>query len=81
VNLCYNEIITKLLDQAIAKAKALFDENQNAIALTILSDVAAATEPLDEETRAAIREGLEQARRGEFVPEEEMDAFWKRHGL
>jgi uncharacterized protein YbjT (DUF2867 family) len=34
--------------------------------------------PSDDEW-AAIQEGLEQARRGEFVPEEEMDAFWKRH--
>jgi predicted transcriptional regulator len=37
--------------------------------------------PIDDETRAAIREGLEQARRGEFVPDEEIEALWKRHGL
>ena len=36
---------------------------------------------LDDETRAAIREGLEQARRGEFVPDEEIEALWKRFGL
>jgi predicted transcriptional regulator len=36
---------------------------------------------LDEETRSAIREGLEQARRGDFVPDTEIDALWKRHGL
>jgi hypothetical protein len=36
--------------------------------------------PADDEW-SAIEEGLEQARRGEFVPDEEMDAFWKRHGL
>ena len=36
--------------------------------------------PSDEEW-AAIQEGLEQARRGEFVPDEEMKAFWKSHGL
>ena len=36
---------------------------------------------LDEETRAAIREGLDQAERGEFVPDEEIEALWKRHGL
>jgi predicted transcriptional regulator len=36
---------------------------------------------LDDETRAAIREGLEQARRGEFVPDTEIEAIWKRHGL
>jgi predicted transcriptional regulator len=37
--------------------------------------------PLDEDARAAIREGLEQARRGEFIPEEEIEALWKRFGL
>jgi len=36
---------------------------------------------LDPKTRAAIREGLEQARRGEFMPDEEIEALWKRHGL
>jgi predicted transcriptional regulator len=36
---------------------------------------------MTDEERAAVREGLEQARRGEFVPDEEMDAFWKRNGL
>jgi predicted transcriptional regulator len=34
--------------------------------------------PTDEEW-AAIQEGLAQAVRSEFVGEEEMDAFWKRH--
>jgi predicted transcriptional regulator len=73
--------MTKLLEQAIAKARTLPDEDQDALALVILTDLDAVIEPLDEETRAAIREGLEQARRGEFVPDEEMAAFWKRHGL
>jgi predicted transcriptional regulator len=35
----------------------------------------------DDATRAAIAEGLAQARRGEFVPDEEMNAFFKSHGL
>jgi len=36
---------------------------------------------MDDEERAAVREGLEQARRGEFVSDEEMDAFWKKIGV
>jgi predicted transcriptional regulator len=36
---------------------------------------------LDDETRAAVREGLEQARRGAFVPREEIEALWQRFGL
>ena len=35
--------------------------------------------PSDEEW-AAIQEGLEQARRGDLVPDDEMEAFWKHHG-
>lgn len=31
--------------------------------------------------RAAVDEGIGQARRGEFVSDEEMDAFWKRNGV
>jgi hypothetical protein len=33
-----------------------------------------------DEEWAAVREGLE-ACRGEFVPDEEMDAFWKKIGV
>jgi predicted transcriptional regulator len=36
---------------------------------------------LDEETRAAIREGRAQARRGEFVSDEDIQAFFERHGV
>ena len=36
---------------------------------------------MSDEERAAVREGLEQARRGKFVPDEEMDAFWKKIGV
>jgi predicted transcriptional regulator len=36
---------------------------------------------LDEKTRAAIREGREQARRGQFVSDDDMTAFFKRHGI
>lgn len=75
--------MTKLLEQAIAKVRELPEEDQDTLALAMLAmaeDDAWAV-PLDDETRAAIREGLEQARRGEFVPDEEIEALWKRHGL
>jgi hypothetical protein len=36
---------------------------------------------MSDEERAAVREGLEQARRGEFVSDDEMDAFWKKIGV
>jgi plasmid stability protein len=37
--------------------------------------------PIDAPTRAAIREGIEQAKRGEFVPDETIAASDKLHGI
>lgn len=37
--------------------------------------------PIDTATRAAIREGLAQAKRGEFVPDDIVMAADKRHGI
>jgi hypothetical protein len=75
--------MTKLLEHAIAKARELSDEEQDALALTImaLAEGDASPVPIDDETRAAILEGLNQVRRGEFVPDEKIQALWKRHGL
>jgi predicted transcriptional regulator len=75
--------MTKLLEKAIARARALPPEEQDALAAVLLSmtDEGAGIVPLDDEARAAIREGLEQARRGEFVPDAEIEALWKRCGL
>jgi predicted transcriptional regulator len=74
--------MTKLLEKAIAKVRELPSEDQDAVAVAVLS-MAEETPilALDDETRSAIREGLEQARRGQFVPDEDIDALWKRHGL
>jgi hypothetical protein len=75
--------MTKLLEQAIAKVRELPDSDQDEAAEVLLSVVSKFREPvrLDDETRAAIREGSEQARRGEFVSDEEMAEFFKRHGV
>jgi predicted transcriptional regulator len=34
---------------------------------------------LSDDERAAVRAGMEAARRGEFVPEDEMDEFYRLH--
>jgi predicted transcriptional regulator len=39
----------------------------------------AASVPLDEKTREAIREGLEQAERGKFVPDDVVKESNKHH--
>jgi predicted transcriptional regulator len=36
---------------------------------------------MDAEERATLGRGLAEAARGEFVPDEEMSAFWKRYGV
>jgi predicted transcriptional regulator len=74
--------MTKLLEDAIKKVRELPESDQDEAA-ELLFSVASKNEPvrLDDETRAAIREGMEAARRGEFVSDEEMVAFWKRHGV
>jgi hypothetical protein len=76
--------MTKILEQAIAKARALSDEDQDALGavwLSLAEEWPIPADDLDDETRAAILEGIEQARRGDLVSDEEMQALWKRFGL
>ncbi len=71
--------VTELLEKAIKKMRQLPDEDQDAIAVAVLAMADESLPAIDAETRAAIEEGLEQARRGEFVPDEEIEALWNRH--
>jgi len=75
--------MTKLLEQAIAKVRELSEEDQDAIAIAVLSMTSAdaSTFPIDAATRNAIREGLAQAERGEFVPDDVIAESDKRHGI
>ena len=75
--------MTKLLEKAIAQALALPPEEQDTLAAILLAmtDEHTGIVPLDDQARSAIREGLEQARRGEFVPGGEIEALWKRFDL
>ncbi len=75
--------MTKLLEQAIAKVRALPEDEQDSLAAAMLAmaDADASNFPIDRETAAAIREGLAQAERGDFVPDEIVAKANKRHGL
>ncbi|MGA2792525.1 MAG: hypothetical protein ABSE69_03175 [Roseiarcus sp.] len=75
--------MTKLLDQAIAKVRSLPEADQDEAAEVLLWAIETrnAPIPLDDDARAAIDEGLAQARRGEFATDPEIAALWKRHGL
>jgi plasmid stabilization system protein ParE len=79
--------MSKLLERAIAKVRELPEEEQDAIAIALFSmaDADASAFPIDDEARAAILEGLAQAERGEFVPDEvpsltgnRSSTIWKR---
>lgn len=74
--------MTKKLDQAIEKIRQLPDAEQDEAAEMLLSVASRRFGPvrLDDATRAAIREGREQARRGEFASDEEMAALFKGRG-
>ena len=75
--------MTRMLDEAIKKVRELPDSVQDDAAAMLFSVAAKQGEPVrvDEEMRAAIREGREQARRGEFVSDQDMQAFFERHGV
>jgi predicted transcriptional regulator len=57
------------------------DQNEAAEMLLSVASKSDAPVQLDDETRAAIQEGQAQARRGEFVSDKDMAAFFKRHGV
>jgi predicted transcriptional regulator len=75
--------MTKLLEEAVAKVRDLPAGDQGALAVAMLSmaETEAPVMVMDEQTRAAIRDEMEQARRGEFVPDGEIEALWKQHDL
>jgi len=74
---------TKLLEQAIDKVRELPEDEQEAVTAVMLQMAGADAPPvqLDDETRKAVREGLAQAERGEFVPDEVVAQANKRRGL
>jgi predicted transcriptional regulator len=76
--------MTELLEKVILQVRRLPEVEQNRVAEMlmhlVLQDEAVVLEELDPETLAAINEGLEQAERGEFATEAEMDALFRRYG-
>jgi predicted transcriptional regulator len=73
--------MTKLLEQAIAKVRTpAEDQDTFAAALLSMAGEGMPLVHLDDETRAAVREGLAQAKRGEFVPDENVAKADRRHG-
>ena len=70
------------LETAIAKLRELPAEEQEHVAELIMVWTSLAQRDvfrLSDDERAAVRVGLEQAKRGEFVPDDEMERFWQRN--
>jgi hypothetical protein len=75
--------MTKLLDQAIEKARLLPDEEQDEIARAILELAGDYSEPvpLTPDEREAIARSKAAAARGEFATDEQVRQMWAKRGL
>jgi predicted transcriptional regulator len=75
--------MTKDQINAVLERVRTWPEEQQAYAAEVLLLIEAQDGTplrLSDDEWAAIQEGNAQAERGEFVSDEEMAAFWKRHG-
>jgi len=71
--------MTKLLEDAIRIMRELTEDDQDEATEMLLYIAVRTGAPvrLDDQTRTAIRAGREQARRGEFVSDADMAAFFR----
>jgi hypothetical protein len=74
--------MTKLLEKAVELVRRLPAKSQDEIAAAMLHLAAgdAEAEEIDPAHLPAVLEGLEQARRGEFVADAEVEALFRRFG-
>jgi predicted transcriptional regulator len=73
----------KVLEIAFEKLKAL-PEDRQAYAAEVIEQIAASDDGvfrIPDAHCAGVRQGLEQAERGELVSDEDMAALWKQCGL
>ena len=74
--------MTKLLEKAVELVRRLPPQSQDEIAEAMLNLAAGEAEPeeIDPAHLPSVLEGLEQARRGEFVTDEQVEALFRRFG-
>jgi hypothetical protein len=75
------EIMTKLFEQAVAVISQLPPETQDDLARLMLALAEDSPIPLTDDEAAAIAEAEAEIARGERVPPETIQAFWRAHGL
>jgi hypothetical protein len=73
--------MTKLVEQAVAAIAKLPAETQDDLARFMLALASGAPQPLAPEEVTAIAEAEAEIGRGERVPPETIQAFWRAHGL
>ncbi len=76
--------ITKRLEQAIDKARALTPDQQDLLAVELLERARSLTLPptrFTSQERAELEAELAAARRGEFASDDEVAAMYAKHGL
>jgi len=75
--------MTKMAEDAIERVRELSEAQQDKAAemLLLVASRSASLVRLDDQTRAAILEGRAQARRRDFVSDDDMAAFFIRHGV
>ena len=75
--------MTQLLEEAVEKLSQLPEGRQDELARMLIDVAADDLHPyqLTNDERAAVEEGLAQAKRGEFASDEQVAAMWKHWGL
>jgi hypothetical protein len=73
--------MTKLVEQAIAAISKPPPETQNDLARFMLALTGSPPTPLTPDEAAAIAEAEAEIGRGERVPPEAIQAFWRAHSL
>lgn len=73
--------MTELLERAVAVLREMPEETQDDVARALLGMAnAMSLDDIEPDHRDAVREGLEQAARGEFATDEEVAAIFRRFG-
>jgi hypothetical protein len=82
-SVCYIVAMTKLLEEAVARVKALPDADQDIAAEFLLgfADPEAQQRHLSPEQIQEVELAKEEARQGKFAGPEQMNALWRRFGL
>jgi len=75
--------MNKRLETLIERVSALPEEAQDELLdhVALIEARQSGVYHLTDDERAAVKKGLEAAERGEFVSNEDMAAFFKRHGV